>query len=415
MWRKRFLHPSKTKVLQLSKKTAIFFILFLITLGQVSIDLYLPSMPAMARYWHVDTSLIQQTMTTFLIGYSLSQLFYGPLSERYGRRPILLTGLFVYFLASIICALSPSVHALLLSRLLQGVGAGSTSVLTRAIMRDVFAGKALAKVSSYSSITWSIVPMIAPVFGGYIQHYLGWRANFWMLVLITALALLLSLLFCHETQNKTYRQPLTIKRIWQHYRILLYHPLFIGNMFVLVAMYAVMVAFNIAAPFILQNQVGLNSVQYGWAIITVTLGYLVGSFLAAWLSSRFSYSQSIYLGLAIYMISVLVFLLFALLGYLNLWVFIVPMFFVMISSSIVYPIATAGSLHPFPKLAGIAGALFGVIVIVSGGVSSLIIAFLSETNQLPLALFMLIAGFIAIMGYFILVTKLAKKIPLRVE
>lgn len=370
----------------------------------MSIDLYLPSMPAMARDWQVGTTLIQNTMSSFLIGYSLSQLFYGPLSDRFGRRPIIVSGITLYLLASIVSALAPSAQFLIDARLFQGLGAGAASVLSRAIMRDVYSGRELAKVSAYAGIAWSIVPLLAPVLGGYIQHYISWRGNFWVLVGLGFFALFYSLFIFQETQDKTHRHPLKVKTILRNFSVLVVNPIFNGNVMVLIALYGAMVAFNIAAPFILQNELGLNAVQYGWIIIIITSGYLFGSIIAGWAASRFTYSQTIYAGMVLYFLSTISFFIIAMMNILNLWVIILPMFFLMVSSSIVYPTATAGSLLPFPRLAGIAGALYGFIVIAGGSLVSMLIAELHEVNQQPLAWILLLLGVFAVVGYFFLVT-----------
>ncbi len=363
----------------------LFISLFLITVGQSSMDLYLPSMPAMTSSLGVSSNLIQATMTAFLITYAASQLLYGPLIDRYGRRPMLIVGTVIYILGSAGCVLATNIQMLIAMRLLQGFGGGACSVLSRTILRDAFDGKALIQASAYNSIVWAVVPLVAPVMGGYVQHYLGWRFNFLALVLLGVVLLIFVLLFFRETQAQEHRQTLQLGAIINNYKTVLKHREFMGYGFCLVMMYGVIVAFSLVSPFLLQTRLGLSPVHYGWVVIIITSGYLCGSTISSVMASRVNANTTVMMALILMLVSSVIMLIFALAGVVNLWVIVVPMFFVLMGDSIIYPTATAGMILPFPQAAGIAGALSGFLIICGGSLISFFIVLLPENTQLPLA------------------------------
>lgn len=154
-------------------------ILLLMVIGQMGTDVYLASLPAIHVALNTSTSTTQYTFSIFLAGFALSQLFYGPLSDCYGRKPFIIFGLLMFTVTGLFCAFSTNIIELLTARFFQGVGAGACTVIARAVMRDTFDGKDITKMNIYQSMVWSMVPISAPLLGSYIQYYLGWRYNFY--------------------------------------------------------------------------------------------------------------------------------------------------------------------------------------------------------------------------------------------
>jgi MFS transporter, DHA1 family, multidrug resistance protein len=158
----------------------------LVALGPISTDLYLPSLPGLLRHFGADIAEVQLTLSVFLLGLAGGQLVYGPLSDRFGRRPVLLTGLVIYVLASLACVAASGISALIAARFLQACGACAGPVVCRAVVRDVHGREGAARVLSYMGAAMAIAPALGPILGGFIEGWLGWRANFAVLALYGA-------------------------------------------------------------------------------------------------------------------------------------------------------------------------------------------------------------------------------------
>ena len=168
-------------------RAVIPLIITFVILGQVGVDLYLPSFGAMAVALDVAPKYIELSLSLFLLSMAMSQLFYGALSDALGRRRVILPAILLYAAGSAVCFFATGIAQLLAGRLLQGFAAGACVVIPRAVARDTCDGKRLAQVSVWLSVAWALVPMLAPVAGGYVQDYLGWQSNF-LLIFVLAVA-----------------------------------------------------------------------------------------------------------------------------------------------------------------------------------------------------------------------------------
>jgi DHA1 family bicyclomycin/chloramphenicol resistance-like MFS transporter len=173
----------------------------LVALGPLSTDLYLPSLPALTAYFGVGEAAGQLTLSAFLLGLAGGQIIYGPLSDRYGRRPVLLFGLALYAIASIVCVFAPSIQVLVIARFCQACGACVGPVLGRAVVRDVYGREGAARILSYLSAAIALAPAIGPIIGGFVETWFGWRANFIVLSLYGAAALALTFAILPETNT----------------------------------------------------------------------------------------------------------------------------------------------------------------------------------------------------------------------
>lgn len=374
------------------------FILLFIVIGQTSVDIYLPSLPTMVHALHTTDTLIQLSLTAFLIGFAVSQLFYGPLSDKHGRKPILLIGFSIYLIGSIICAFAPQIYLLFLGRLLQGLGIGAASSMSRAISRDVFEGPKLAKVSAYTSMAWGVVPILAPLIGSYIQTYLGWRYNF-VILAVAAIIFIAFILFAlpetHPSQARSDNQSAL-----QNYKLLFSSTTFIKYIFCVMLFYGAIACFNIASPFLLQNFFAQSVIAYGWWIVLTASGFIIGSFASSRLVEQVAFSKLIIIGIIGFLASTFVMFILAMLQVYSLFIFVIPMFFILMSLGLVYPLCISESLSPFPAIAGSAGALFGFMVFLGGTIASIIISHLPEHNVIPLAATLLVLSSLVTVVYF---------------
>ncbi|MCP4473879.1 MAG: multidrug effflux MFS transporter [Gammaproteobacteria bacterium] len=193
-------------------------LLLMIICGFLGIDIHLASMPHIMRYMHTDQQHMQQSISTFLLGMGVSLLFYGPLSDHFGRKPVIIFGLLLAAISSFAAAFSHEISTFLFLRVLQGVGSGVCAGLGRAVLADMYRGNQLTYMASYLGMVVALSPLVAPVIGGYIQAALGWQANFIVLSTIFILALILYTMIFPETNKHRYSSQFSIARIIHNYR-----------------------------------------------------------------------------------------------------------------------------------------------------------------------------------------------------
>lgn len=211
-----------------SKLLLLALILLFGCLPQISSDIYAPSLPAIASSLSTSINTVQFTMAIFLLGLSLSQMFYGPLSEGIGRRPTLLIGLTITLIGSVLCLCAPNITVLMIGRLIQGCGTGSCATLWRSIFRDSFSGHELAKYGSYLSVLIIFVIPAAPAIGGYLQQYISWRAVFAFLLIYTIITMLILIRYLPETSEHHHRERLKINFIKTTFMEILRHKTFMA-------------------------------------------------------------------------------------------------------------------------------------------------------------------------------------------
>ncbi|QBR84057.1 Bcr/CflA family efflux MFS transporter [Legionella israelensis] len=374
-------------------------ILLVSSLGQVSSDLYLPSLPAMAEKLEVKTSWIQFTIAIYMTGFCLSQLVYGPLSDAIGRRSPLIAGLSFNFAGSLICWVSPDIYWLFLGRFLQGLGVGAGTSLARPILRDLFEKETLAIYNSYLAVSTVIILATAPILGGYIQYYAGWRYNFLFLSVYGFIILCAFYFNTPETSKHIHKENFRIKIIFLNARNLLMNPIFLRFSLCPLFTYAGIIAWITAAPIVFQDKIGLDAVQFGWLYIFSGIGFAAGAVLNMRVVAELGIEQMMRLGFFCQLSAGLLMLFFYLLGYINVYVIIIPILIFMFGSSLVFPNSSAGALTPFPKIAGTAGAIFGFMQISGGAISSSIIATSHDENQLPMAALFIITSVLSILVF----------------
>jgi Bcr/CflA subfamily drug resistance transporter len=384
------------------RNLVLFLCILLITLGQF-IDIYLPSMPSMAVDLNTSVSIIQLSITLAMIAFGFV-FVYGPLSDYYGRRTVALLGISIFILGSIICILAPNIYVLLVGRVLQGgIGIACAGAVAPAAVRDIFTGQKLVRAYAYVSMFLAITPFIAPVIGGYLQHYIGWRANFGFLLLYACIIFLLFLKWFPETNSYVKQVNIVPKIIVKNYLHVLTNRKFLGFILCLVLVFSGEIAYAIVAPFLLQTKLGITPVQNGWLILFTVSGFLTGSFLSSHFSSRTNIKKPISMGMACITIGSLVMLLFALMGYMSVILLVVPMLIYMLGAGLIYSNCIAGCMGLFPEKAGIASASVSGLQIAGAGLFNVIVSHLHVNNQLPLAGILSILSLSTILVFYVLV------------
>lgn len=343
-------------------------------IGPLALNIFMPSMPGLQATFGVPYGTVQLTLTLYLIGLAVCQLFYGPLSDRYGRRPLLLAGLALFVIASIASALATSIETLIAARLVQALGGAAGIVLSRAIVRDLYQGEKAASVLGYITMAWVLAPMIAPAIGGYLDQLWGFRSSFLVLALIGALTWIIAWFSLHET-NFNRRSD---GRLWQsaHYGRIFASRQFRGYATSLAFASAVFFTFLAFAPFLTVNIMGRSAVEYGLWFILVSLGYMVGNFLSGRYSEVVGNDRMVLFGNLMTLLGAGLSLILALSGLLTPLALFAPMLLCALGNGLTIPNGTIRAISVDPLLVGTAAGLLGflqmgVSAVISQGVGSL--------------------------------------------
>ena len=384
------------------KRRNLLFIVVLLAacLSQFASDIYAPSLSAISRQLHSPINQAQWSMAIYMLGVALSLLFYGPLSEGLGRKWTLVTGLCIMLVGSIMAFFAPSIEALILSRLVQGLGAGACQGLVRAIFRDVFSGDELAKYGSYLMISIVFVVPAAPIIGAYLQHFFGWRSIFIFISLYALITIAVVIGFFKETSQHHHLDRLKPGFIIKSYGQILKSRVFVGMSACSFLTYGAFFAWFTASPVLLIHNLKMTPVTYGWInFIAGGLAYGLSGLLNGRFVTKVGAANMMRFGWTIMLIAGLLMLLGQLFIGVNTWAIFVPAILFFIGSTFIYPNASAVAMTPFGKLAGYAGALYSFMQIAGAAFIGGIISHLPDTNQLPLAVTFIVAAILCWLIY----------------
>jgi len=346
---------------QKGSKALILLLAALTAVGPISTDMYLPSLPAIGIAFGVNNSMVQLTLSVFITGFAIGQIFYGPMSDRFGRKKVLSIGLTVYVMGSLACLASTNIEFLIAARFSQALGASAAIVLSRAIVRDLFGGKKAARLLSLLGALMGVVPLIAPVLGGFLQIHYGWRANFAATCVISAILLFLVISFLPETLKKEHTRKWSFLQMIIDFGQLLMHPVYMRYLIALCLAFGGLFVLISASSFVLQNHFGLSEIGFGLSFSICVAGYIVGTLIGAKLTHYKDIETITYLGTGLLAISGLTMILLSFIDQQKVWHFLFPMFFSMAGIGLVMPQSMAGALTPFANMAGAASSLIGFI------------------------------------------------------
>ena len=364
----------------------------LTAIGPLSTDMYLPSLPDIARALAASTAQVQLTISAYLIGFAVGQIIYGPISDRQGRKPVLLAALGLYSAATLICALSPSIDMLIAARALQALGGSGCIMVARAIVRDLYSGARAGRELSVMGSVMALAPVVAPVIGGALQTAFGWPSIFVALVVVGVGGATTIWLVLPETLKQRASEPVSPAAMLRSYGIVARNPAFLAYMALATGSYAGLFAWISGASFVLQNLYGLSPLDFGVAFALSAVGYLTGTNLAARLVTRLGLDRTIGFGCCALAAGGLGMVASVALGFTSAVALVLPVAVYLAGMGIVLPQSIAGAMTPFPERAGAASALFGFVQQSVAAMCGAIVGSLLGHNAWP------VAGAVAIMG-----------------
>ncbi|OLT42673.1 Bcr/CflA family drug resistance efflux transporter [Saccharomonospora sp. CUA-673] len=370
--------------------------------GPLSIDMYLPGLPAMAGDLAAPNAMVQLTLAAFVVGLGAGQLVAGPLSDALGRRTPLLVGVAVYIAASVLCALAPTIEVLIAARALQAMGAAAGIVIARATVRDLFSGIAMARFFSALMLVAGVAPILAPIIGGQLLAITSWRGIFSVLAAFGGLLLLVAALALPETLAPEQRRPARFGSALRTYASLLRHRVFLGCALTVGFGFAGMFAYISASSFVLQDIYGLDPQAYSYVFGGGAVGLVLMTQVNARLVGRFSQRSLLRTGLQVALAGTIMATVAAAAG-LGLAAILPALYLVLGACGLIMPNATALAMTDHPDKAGSASALLGVLQFVVAGASSPLVGLFGEESAVPMAAIMAVFLGIGLASFLVLV------------
>ncbi|MCL9684704.1 multidrug effflux MFS transporter [Legionella maioricensis] len=388
---------------QVVQPLVVFVILLLMTLMQMTTDQYVPSLPAITKIFHSNPASIQLTLSIFMLGLSISHVFYGPLSDKIGRKPPLMFGVGLSVFGTLCCFLAPSVSVLILGRFLQGFGIGCCNSVGRSLVRDLFTDRVLAKIGSYVGIISIFIMAASPTLGGYIQEQLGWRANFLFLLIFGIIVWLLAFAILPETNKNLNPDAIKMRVMGRNYLSLLRSKIFLGYTLCACFACAGLVSYLTIAPFLFQDILGLTPLEFGQLTFFIAGAICFSGALNSQLVMHKGVSYMVFIGVLFMIVGGFSMLIAALCGVKQILYIMIPMALFSVGAGFTFINAFAGAFHPFPQIAGTVGALYASMQDLSAAFASGIIALCKDHGQYSLAIILLILGLSSLAAWYYLV------------
>jgi len=358
-----------------------FMVLFIGSIVRIGASIYLPAMPLIADELQISKAMMSNTLTVYFVVFASFTLVAGILSDAYGRKRVLMSGMGFFLLGAVICALSDSYEMLIFGRVVQAFGASMVPGTLMAMIRDACSDLKVVSLMGWLTVLGGLFLVAAPIIGGVLTHLWGWSANFWFLSLFTLFVLLLTLLQMKETHPDHARIPVNIVQTLSASLTMLRTPSFILVLMPVIAFYAIQGAFLAAVPFILMGEYGLDPVLFGISNINIVIGLFSGRYLGMYLLKT-SGSAAVYRYGAFMAIGVALLFVFIALGFIGgLWTFLIIAGIFATVFGLMAPLGMKSSLTAFRSVSGVAAALQSSTLFAASAVGSAAVGLL--IHQLP--------------------------------
>lgn len=398
----------KLKEIKMTKKQYIVLIIILgivNAFAPLAIDMYLASLPTLTKHFNTSHDMVQLTLASFFVGFSLGQAFYGPISDKYGRKIPLYIGLLIFTLSSIGCAFSSSVEWLIFFRFLEAIGACAGGVISRAIVRDMFKPQNAAKIYSYLMLITGLAPILAPLLGGYILIYFGWQAIFLTLALLGAVSLISVKLFLKDNSQKMLHKKLSFTAVIKEYIEISKNKTFMGYALLGGFCMAAMFAYITSSPFVFMEFFSLSVEEHGFLFGANAFSFIVAAQVNARLVNKLSAKHLIQIPVIIMAICGVVLFVNSFFEIGGLLGIALPVVCYMLCIGFIVPNATAQAMAPFSTNAGSASALLGVLQFSFAAASSITLGFLHTNPLHAMGITILLCSFGVLATYLTLLHK----------
>jgi DHA1 family bicyclomycin/chloramphenicol resistance-like MFS transporter len=368
----------------MSPTLIILLLSMLMGIQPVTTDLYLPALPAIKTEFGAQLSQVQLTLSALLLAFGTSQLVWGPLSDRFGRRPILLCGLATFTLAGLGCVLASSMHELIVWRALQGAAMGAVVMCARAIVRDLYTPEAGAGVMSKALTGLGVLACASAPLGGLLTDLFSWHAALSLVMGFGAIALILVAWKFKETVHRKNPHALQFKvlaKTWWH---IVRHPTFVAFSCIAIGSYGVLFTFLVSSSFVFIDLVGLARWQYGLLLFSMSFTYILGTLLCRRLLLRLGVPRTVAVGGGLSLLGGCWMALNAWLGWQSMMSLMGPFYLCIMAHGIHQPCGQSGAVGPFPKAAGAASALGGFLMMVAAFGTGLWLGVAKDGSAIPM-------------------------------
>lgn len=372
----------------------LFMLIVLVAVGQMAQTIYVPAMANMAETLNVRSGAIQQVMAAYLMTYGGSQLIYGPLSDSFGRRPVILIGMTIFAVGALIAMFAPSLDILVIGSAVQGLGTGVAGVMARTMPRDLYSGIALRQANSLLNMGILVSPLLAPVIGALLTHLFGWHACFAFLLLLCVGVTASMARWLPETRPVDTPATPFLRR----YATLLSDGNFVRYLLLLIGALAGIAVFEASCGVLMGGVLGLDG-------LTVSILFILpipAAFFGAWFAGREqkSWHTLMWYGVNSCLLAGLLMWVPAWFGVMNIWTLLVPAALFFFGAGMLFPLATSGAMEPYAWLAGSAGALIGGLQNLGSGVVAWLSALLPQHDQSSLGMLMFVTSLVMLLCWW---------------
>ena len=370
-----------------TKPGSLTFILFaggLFAFGPLSTDMYIPSLPTLAQALDTTVPAVQLTLSVYLLGFALSQLFYGPIADRYGRKPAILIGIALYIVGSVICMSAGSIETLVVGRFIQALGAAFGQVLGRAVIRDLVTPAESARVLAYATVIMGGTSLITPTIGGFVTVFLGWPYIFAVLLAYGSLYFLIVLFGFRESARTLNPDAIRMGQMLTNFGILLRNRVFLRNTVSVSFMFGVLFTFLSGSSFVFIDVYEVPTTRFGLIFTAMAGSFTIASGLVGRLGTRLPHEPIYVAAAAVAALSALTAFGLTAVGWPNIFALVGAMSLLSFAMGFMVPLGFANAMAPHPEMAGTASALIGFIQSVFSAAMGALVGLLFNGTGLPM-------------------------------